>query len=344
MIAVHCGAGYHNKKYHRKYNKLSKKACIKGIDVLKQGGTALESVKAAVIVLENDPITNAGYGSNLSTNGVIELDASVMDGRELVYGGCGAIRKIKNPIELAYDICVKQSKPLPLGLIPPSLLVGTGGLEYARGIGLNIVTNKSLISKKAFKQYVKCKHLYNQQSNKLDTVGAVCIDDSGHVASACSSGGLLLKRPGRVGQAALYGSGVWADSFIKEEPCVAVCTTGCGEHLVQTQLAKEISIDLKNETCVTTGLHKTMTDKFLKSRFLRNVNQKLGGALVLHANTARDEIAVLWGHSTQTMSLGFMSKMDRYPTGLISELPNEALAGDTINVGGTYFYNKINTE
>lgn len=85
------------------------------------------------------------------------------------------------------------------------------------------------------------------------------------------SGGLILKRPGRVGQAALYASGVWADSFDQiNDSCIAVCTTGCGEHLVQTQLAKEIGEDLKHHICPTTALHTCMTEKFLsKQRRLR---------------------------------------------------------------------------
>ncbi|XP_049820441.1 threonine aspartase 1 isoform X2 [Aethina tumida] len=310
------------------------------MEVIRNHGSALEAVKAAVMVLEDNPLTNAGFGSNLNTNGEVEMDASVMDGKSLLYGGCGSVLKVKNPIELAYHICLNQSKPLPLGLIRPTLLVGKGGLEYAKEAGLTTVTNKSLVSKKALKGLHKYKNMYQQTTAKLDTVGAVCIDERGHVASACSSGGLLLKKPGRVGQAALYACGTWADSFSPDEPCVAVSTTGCGEHLVQTQLAKEISEDLKFETCETTGLHKSMTEKFMHSRYLHNVENKLAGALVIHANVKRDEIMVLWGHSTQTMSLGYMTITDKFPKGVISKLPDDVSQGQTVNVGGTYFYNK----
>ncbi|KAJ8968009.1 hypothetical protein NQ314_002543 [Rhamnusium bicolor] len=315
IIAVHCGAGHHSAKFHKEYNKLCKKACRRGVDILQQGGNALEAVKAAVIVLENDPLTNAGYGSNLTTDGIVEGDASIMDGKTLSFGGCGAVKKLKNPITLAYDLCIKQSETLPLGLIPPSLLVGPGGLQHAKNAGLKIVSNKKLVSEKAIRQYSKYKVMLelHEDSELLDTVGAICIDDTGHVASACSSGGLLLKRPGRVGQAALYGSGSWADSFEKDsEHSVAVCTTGCGEHLVQTQLAKGIADDLKNSSCPTTDLHKTMTDKFLNSRYLRNVKQKMGGALVLHVNL-NGEVSLLWGHSTESMGVGYMKTTDEKP-------------------------------
>lgn len=94
---------------------------------------------------------------------------------------------------------------------------------------------------------------------------------------------------------------------------MAVSTTGCGEHLVQTQLAKEIAIDLKHTTCPARDLFNTMTDKFLKSRYLRNVDLKMGGALVLHINNENREASLLWGHSTETMGVGYMKTTDRKP-------------------------------
>ncbi|GJQ74419.1 hypothetical protein Trydic_g21289 [Trypoxylus dichotomus] len=322
FIAVHCGAGQHTEKNYSKYNKLSRQACRAGMQILKNGGSALEAVKAAVIVLEDDPLTNAGHGSNLTTSGVVEADASIMDGKTLLYGGCGAVQKVKNPIALAHN------------------LLGDGAYLHAKTAGIKTIPYKELISPKALKQFKKYKKLLDAQcmNDRMDTVGAVCIDDTGHVASGCSSGGLLMKRPGRVGQAALYASGVWADSFNSDqESSVAVCTTGCGEHLVQTQLAKEIGIDLKNCTCPTTQLCNTITEKFLKSRYLSNVQQKLGGALVLYFSKT-GEGAILWGHTTESMSVGYMRSTDQRAKSMISHLPKDIQPGTSVNIGGTHFY------
>ena len=144
------------------------------------------------VVLENDPLTNAGFGSNLTADGLVEGDASIMDGRTLSYGGCGAVRRVKNPIELAHNLCANQSRDMPMGLVPPSLLVGHGGLQHALAEGIKTVDDGDLVSQKASRQYKKYKGLLNEERRRscgrLDTVGAVCVDDTGHVASACSSG------------------------------------------------------------------------------------------------------------------------------------------------------------
>ncbi|XP_018328264.1 threonine aspartase 1 isoform X2 [Agrilus planipennis] len=342
VIAVHCGAGYHSEKIRRQYNKLSRQACRASAKILNDGGTSLEAVKAAITVLENNSLTNAGKGSNLTIDGYVECDAAIMNGRTLLYGGCGAIQKVKNPIELAYEICCKQTQKLPLGLIPPTFLVGNGALKYAKNVGIKTVPKKYLMSQSSFKRMKKYKALLEQKTaveykDLMDTVGAVCVDKDGHVASGCSSGGLILKKPGRVGQGALYACGVWADSFNStSENSVAVSTTGCGEYLIRTQLAKEIAKDIKHAACPVTTLHKSMIENFIDSRFLWDVSEKLGGALVLHVKPSK-EGHVMWGHSTETMSVGFLNCNDGKAKSVVSKLPMEVSVGSSVSVNGIDF-------
>lgn len=223
------------------------------------------------IVLEHDALTNAGYGSNLTLSGEVECDASIMDGETLNFGACGAVKGVQYPITLATQICKDQTSERPLGLVSPSLLVGEGAHDYAKISNLMLIENDKLISKKSYVRYKKNKALLKAhsqqgkiQSERLDTVGAVCVDHRGHIAAASSSGGVFLKYDGRVGQAAIYASGVWADSIDnKTENSVAVTTTGTGEYLVKTLLAREIARNIKTSTFPVAAFSRTLKEDFI---------------------------------------------------------------------------------
>ncbi|XP_050314263.1 threonine aspartase 1 [Anthonomus grandis grandis] len=379
MIAVHCGAGRYSSSptKRKRYLSLTKKACKKGIDVLNCGGTAVKAVREAIKVLEDDCLTNSGYGSNLTLDGRVEDEASIMNGSNLVFGACGVVSQAKNPICLAYDIYRRQLTPQALGLAPVSLLVGDGADRHAKQAKLKIVKNSKLISRKSLRQYKQYKDLLTEtvsppcisengqefnedleqhndnefrfevllDSDLSDTVGAVCLDDNGDTASGCSSGGVLLKRPGRLAQSAHYGSGVWADSEDKSSrPSMAVCTTGSGEQLVKTLLAKTIAEDLiKENNQPGVDLHTCMTEKFMKSRYLKNeFLTKLAGALVLKADNKNGEVSLMWTHNTLDMGIGYMRKGEK-PHSQISTLPKGSEEGKSINVGGASFYfNNLN--
>lgn len=272
------------------------------------------------IVLEDDPLVNCGIGSNLTKDGTVECDASIMDGNSKLFGACGAVVNVKNPIELAHKICINQT--LNTITVPPCILVGEGATTYAEQNGLIIINNKSLITKQAYRIYRKYKrHVqeYNtlvfKQSitqrkrkfehdtfenvgcsklkrdstcldeceedgvtpdscsledindclnQRMDTVGAVCIDDEGHLASGVSSGGIILKHCGRLGQACIMGAGVWAD----DKTCVS--TTGCGEYLIRTYLAKEIANDAAASQKEDFDITRT-----LKTKYTGNYNDAL---------------------------------------------------------------------
>ncbi|XP_014218632.1 threonine aspartase 1 isoform X2 [Copidosoma floridanum] len=268
FIAVHLGAGQHSSTLKEKYFKLSQEACQKGIESLKSSSSVLEAAVSAVTVLEDSPLTNAGYGSNLTYDGNVECDASVMDGSNLQYGAVGAITGVKNPIQVAKCLCQYQTVNIGHGRVPPSLLTGSGASAWAKEMGIQCVPAENLISAKAekiYKHYKRkvegdCSKVTLQIKKRMDTVGAVCIDGCGNVAAACSSGGIILKFPGRVGQAAIWGCGSWAS---KGNISVGSSTSGCGEHLIRTSLARTIADCIVDADCPTTSVHNTMTSDFI---------------------------------------------------------------------------------
>lgn len=195
-----------------KYKRICKEACTRATTILMAGGSALDACEAAIIRLENSGNTNAGYGSNLTWDKTIECEASIMDSFSLKYGACTNVTNVNNPISLAKVLCERQSKLLKLDRIPPMVLSGEGASHFAKEMKLKLVDTEALISKKALKCYEHYKSnveqyetLYNVKVSSLDTVGAVCVDSYGNCVAGCSSGGLILKLSGRIGQAATYG-------------------------------------------------------------------------------------------------------------------------------------------
>ncbi|XP_068633769.1 threonine aspartase 1 [Battus philenor] len=344
FIAVHCGAGYHSDLFKKEYQKTCYVACRRAAEALQMGGNAIDAVEKAIIELENSSLTNAGYGSNLSWEGSVECDASIMNGQTLHFGACGAVSNVWNPITLAKHLCLKQCESLSLGRVPPCILTGEGAKTWAERMGLEIVDNKKMISARAFRNFKHCKRKLKKYSlqndiqfSPLDTVGAICVDSNGIVASGASSGGVSLKHEGRVGQAASFGSGVWAMmSRDGIQPSVAACTSGCGEHLIRTQLAKNAAESLLEASPVI-SLNKCLNEKFLKSPFLWDVPERLGGSLALMFNPQLGEGELLWGHTTKTMCVGYMSTEVTKPKCVISYLPPKVTPGHKAVVSGIPF-------
>ncbi|KAI0479520.1 N-terminal nucleophile aminohydrolase [Xylariaceae sp. FL0804] len=153
-IFIHAGAGYHSSTHERTHLEACSEAAREAMKAMKAGRSAVDAVEAAIKTLEDIEITNAGFGSNLSIDGYVECDATVVDhwGRS---GACGAVPNIKNPISLAKIIYEHSSKPLALSRIPPNLLMGDGAKVFAREVGLAEVPNDHLISKNAWDRYVR---------------------------------------------------------------------------------------------------------------------------------------------------------------------------------------------
>ncbi|KAI0967936.1 nucleophile aminohydrolase [Xylaria arbuscula] len=153
-IFIHAGAGYHSTANEEHHLRACSEAARVGMKALKAGRSATEAAEAALVVLENKEITNAGYGSNLAIDGTVECDATMVDhyGRS---GACGAVPNVKNPIALARMVLESSNKPLSLRRVPPNLLVCEGARDFARDSGMELVANDSLISKNARDRFVR---------------------------------------------------------------------------------------------------------------------------------------------------------------------------------------------
>lgn len=161
----------------------------------------------------------------------------------------------------------------------------------------------------------------------LDTVGAICLDMKGEAAAGVSSGGISLKSPGRVGQATMYGCGCWADNEVREDSrAVAASTSGTGEYIIKTMLAKECAMAMADSS-----LRTVLDEQFLHSKRLRHVEQKLAGAIAFSL-TANNVLHFSWGHTTESMCIGFMAAAHKEPTAIISKMENPERSGLTSHV------------
>lgn len=270
-------------------------------------------------MLEDNGHTNAAYGSNLTWDGHVECDASIMEGHTLHFGACTNVADVINPISLARAICDRQAKLLAMDRIPPLLVAGSGASKYAREV--NVPTTDQvdqMISKRAQKIYDHFRGKLTRHESEfdlkimpLDTVGAICVDSEGNCAAGCSSGGLILKIPGRVGQAATYGAGCFANKL--EERSAATCTTGNGEYLIKTLLARDIVDGLLRDECAVTSLHKTFKENFVESPYLRDMNEVYGGAVSIVYDPTTGNGEVLWSHTTNALCLAHMSTSAKAP-------------------------------
>lgn len=201
-----------------------------GADVLQNGGSAIDAVEAAVRVLEDDPVFNAGRGSVFTAEGRVECDAAVMEGTERMAGAVAGLRATRNPVTLARAV-MEQSAHV--------FLAGAGADAFGRAHGIESAPPEWFETAERRRQLDEI--LANpdapfDSAMKYGTVGAVARDAAGHVAAATSTGGLTGKRWGRVGDSPLIGAGTWAD----DRACAVSCT-GAGEYYIRLGFAHEIA-------------------------------------------------------------------------------------------------------
>jgi len=199
-----------------------RRACAAGWAVLHRGGAALDAVEAAVRALEDDPTFNAGTGAVLNAEGVAELDASIMDGATLGCGAVALVRDVANPISLARAVMDRS---------PHVFLAGPGASAFAREVGIPAIENALLVTPAQLARWERARA--GEPGSRTGTVGAVARDGRGHLAAATSTGGMLLKRAGRIGDTPVIGAGTYADDLL-----AAVSCTGHGEKVIQLALAR----------------------------------------------------------------------------------------------------------
>ncbi|HEV8383973.1 MAG TPA: isoaspartyl peptidase/L-asparaginase, partial [Candidatus Acidoferrales bacterium] len=199
-----------------------------GWAILQGGGEAMDAVEAAIVVLEEDPVFDAGFGSHLNRDGRVELDAIIMDGGTLNAGAVASVQRVRNPIRLARKI---------LDSCEHMMLVGAGAEEFAAAQGLPLCNPEELVlerEKQAWKKCIQGDHLTEFHfSHQHGTVGAVAYDGQGHIVAGTSTGGTCCKLPGRVGDSPLIGCGCYADLEAGGISC-----TGWGEAIMKVVLAK----------------------------------------------------------------------------------------------------------
>ncbi len=248
-IVIHGGAGNLKKLNLTPDEELQYKSALQaslkaGNDILQAGGTALDAVEAAIHVMEDSPLFNAGKGAVFNHEGINEMDAAIMNGSDLSCGAVAGVRHIRNPITAARKV-MENSEFI--------LLSGKGAEEFAQKNGVGLVDSSYFFTDFRWQQLqdaiiedsVKLDHTEKKSASlwdklsgeeKFGTVGCVALDKQGNIAAGTSTGGLTNKRYGRIGDSPLIGAGTYADNLT----CAVSCT-GKGEDFIRLNVAHDIS-------------------------------------------------------------------------------------------------------
>ncbi|MGG9960796.1 isoaspartyl peptidase/L-asparaginase family protein [Ferruginibacter sp. SUN106] len=244
-IAIHGGAGTILKEdmtpeLEAAYLKGLNDALSAGYAVLEEGGTAVNAVKAAIVILEDNLMFNAGRGSVFTKKGVQEMDAAIMNGKDLTAGAVAAVRNVRNPIELAAEVMLNSNHVF---------LSGKGANDFAIKQGIKLEPDEFFFSQFRYDQWKAIRDSDNYsldhthqgleelfKDKKFGTVGAVACDGDGNIAAATSTGGMTNKKYGRIGDSPLIGCGTYANN----KTCGISCT-GHGEPFIRAVAAHDVS-------------------------------------------------------------------------------------------------------
>jgi len=242
-IAIHGGAGTilqstMTPEKEKAYKNGLQDAIEAGESILKSGGSAFDAVETAIIQLENNPLFNAGKGAVFTNNGTHEMDASIMNGKDLMAGAIAGVQGVKNPISLARAVMEKSEHVL---------LTGNGAMDFAKKVNAPIENEDYFFVQLRYDQLQQAKqsnsmildHTEDKIENgekKFGTVGCVALDLQGNLAAGTSTGGMTNKKFGRVGDSSIIGAGTYANNHT----CAISCT-GHGELFIRSVVAYDIS-------------------------------------------------------------------------------------------------------
>jgi beta-aspartyl-peptidase (threonine type) len=244
-MVIHGGAGTILKSNidaatEQAYRDKMAESIRRGYAILEKGGSSVDAVIAAITVMEDSPLFNAGKGAVFSHDGKNELDASIMEGRELNAGSVAAVTRVKNPIQLAARVMTDS---------PHVMLVGEGAEQFATEQDIPLVDSKYFHTERRWNQL---QNLLKEESNstglsedkfddfevrdhKFSTVGAVALDRNGNISAGTSTGGMTNKQYGRVGDSPIVGAGTYADN----RNC-GISATGHGEYFIRAAVAHDV--------------------------------------------------------------------------------------------------------
>ena len=244
-IVIHGGAGTilredMTPELEKAYLQGLEDALSAGYAVLEQGGTSINAIKAAVVLLEDNILFNAGRGSVFTKQGLQEMDAAIMDGKNLRAGAVTGVRNIRNPVELAEEVMMNSNHVF---------LSGKGAIDFAIKQGIKMEPDDYFFSRFRFEQWKQIResddysldhtHLDLSElmkNKKFGTVGAVACDNQGNIAAATSTGGMTNKKYGRIGDTPVIGAGTYANN----SSCAISCT-GHGEPFIRAVAAYDVS-------------------------------------------------------------------------------------------------------
>ncbi len=247
-LVIHGGAGVIERasmspEREAEYRARLTEALNAGYAVLDRGGAALEAVTAAINIMEDSPLFNAGKGAVFNADGICELDASIMDGRTQAAGAIAGVHHIRNPINLARDVMLKS---------PHVMMAGAGAEKFAQSLGYELVPNEYFQTDWRREQLRQAKEKdgkertaavpvdYFTRTLRWGTVGCVALDKAGNLAAGTSTGGMTNKKYGRIGDAPIIGAGTYASNAT-----CAVSATGWGEYFIRVGVARDIAAQME---------------------------------------------------------------------------------------------------